>query len=461
MSRPERILVIDDDQGVIDLWAEVLGGAGYRVSAYTDPLAALDRALSDPHDLVLCDVEMPGLRGPTLVDRLLSQRPMQLIIVITAYGSVPSAVEVLRAGAADFLSKPCGPDTLVHVVRRTLGERKLRREIVRLRRELSPEADEPGELVARSDAMQRVMQRARRVAEARGPVLLEGESGTGKTALARAIHRLSPRASGPFVAVNSSTLPEALAEAELYGARRGAFTDAAQDRPGLVAAAHGGTLFLDEIADLPTGVQAKLLTMIELGTIRSVGDVRERPVDVRLIAATNQPLAAAVEAGRFRADLWFRLDVFSITLPPLRERRDDLEPLVDRLLGAAIRRNHRDKLGLSAAAWAWIHAWHWPGNVRELANRIERAVVFSDHDFLRPEDLADAPTSASAASSPSAALAACAQAGLSLVEVEDAYINAVIDACDGNKAEAARRLGIDRRTLYRRLDERPPGEPAG
>jgi DNA-binding NtrC family response regulator len=459
MSAAERCLVIDDDQGVVDLWAEVLRGAGYRVSPYTDPYAALARAIEDPHELVLCDVEMPGLRGPALLELLLAKRPLQQVIVITAYGSVPSAVEVLRAGAADFLAKPCGPDTLVHVVRRALSERRLRREIVRLRGELSPASPEPRSLVARSPSMQRVMERARRVAMARGTVLLEGESGTGKTALARAIHAMSPRANGPFIAVNSSTLPEQLAEAELYGSRRGAFTDATQDRQGLVAAAQGGTLFLDEITDLPMGVQAKLLTMIELGTIRPVGDSRERAVDVRLIVATNQPLAEAVEAGRFRADLRYRLDVFSITLPPLRQRREDLDPLVDQLLGAAIRRNQRETLGLSAAARSWIHAWPWPGNVRELANRIERAVVFSDHDFLRPEDLAD-PQPIGGGDG----LAEMAAAGLTLAQVEDAYIDAVLVICGGNKAEAARRLDIDRRTLYRRIDERtaPPGpEDAG
>jgi len=369
---------------------------------------------------------------------------------------VPSAVEMLRAGAADFVAKPCGTDTLVHVVQRALTERRLRRELVRLRRDMRAAPDVPGGIVARSPAMRRVLDRAERVAAARGPVLLQGESGVGKTLLARFIHDRSARADGPFVAVNASTIPESLAEAELYGARRGAYTDAARDRPGLVSAAEGGSLFLDEVTELPLTVQAKLLTMVETGRVRPVGDTREQPVDVRLLTAANIPVQEAVDAGRLRADLRFRLDVFTLTVPPLRERREDLEPLVDRLLNDALLRHDRPTLGISAAGWAWINAHPWPGNVRELANRIERAVVFGDHDFLRPEDLAD-PGPPAALPQDGATLPGLAQAGAPLREVEARYIDAVLAHCLGNKTEAARRLGIDRRTLHRKLAEAGEG----
>jgi DNA-binding NtrC family response regulator len=457
MTQRERILVVDDDGGVVDLWTEVLGRAGFDATGMTDPVAALRRATEETYDLVLCDVEMPVLRGPDLMERLIEARPGQLVVLITAFGSIQAAVEAVRQGAADFVSKPCSPDTLLHVVRRALRERQLRREIVRLRRRVLEGGRPPTGMTAESPAMRRVIELARRVARAQGPVLLQGESGTGKTVLARFIHDESGRAGGPFVAINSSTLPEQIAEAELFGVKRGAFTDAVADRPGLLRSAEGGTAFLDEIAELPASVQAKLLTVIESGIIRPVGDAREAQIDVRLIAASNVPLAGAVERGAFRADLRYRLDVLTIVIPPLRERLEDLGPLVDHWLDVLAARHGRETLGISAAGWRWLHAWHWPGNVRELVNRLERAIVFTDHDFLGPDDFED-PTTPRAEQvlhelDVDAALARLAAAGTSLSDLEERYLHVALRTTAGNKTEAARLLGIDRRTLYRKLDE--------
>ncbi|MCB9671293.1 MAG: sigma-54-dependent Fis family transcriptional regulator [Alphaproteobacteria bacterium] len=456
MTQSAKLLIIDDDASVVDLWQDVLEGEGFWTFGTIDPVEGLHRATTEAFDLILCDVEMPGLRGPELMRRLLEARPGQLVVLITAFGSITSAVEALREGAADFVSKPCGPEALVHVVKRALRERRLRREVVRLRRERGSGPPPPGGLVAESPAMRRVLEAAARVASVSGPVLIQGESGTGKTALAERIHACSPRAGKPFVAVNASTLPEQIAEAELFGARRGAYTDAVQDRPGLLRTAHTGTLFLDEVAELPMAVQAKLLTVVEGGLVRPLGDVRGMPVDVRLIAASNTDLARAVEGGAFRADLRYRLDVLTIRIPPLRERREDLGPLVDHWLDRLAERHGRETLGITAAGWRWLHAWHWPGNVRELINRLERAIVFTDADFLEPGDFDDQALDRAAESETSnldALLARLAAAEVPMAELQDRYLRAALRAAGGNKTEAARLLGIDRRTVYRKLDE--------
>jgi len=449
--------VIDDDAGVVDLWTEVLDRDGFRALRVTDPSDGLRRACVEGFDLVLCDVEMPGMRGPELMERLLAARPGQLVVLITAFGSIASAVDALREGAADFVSKPCGPETLVHVVRRALRERRLRREVVRLRRKVNHHKAPATGLVAESPAMRRVLELADRVTAATGPVLLQGESGTGKTALAHHIHGRSARSDKPFVSVNASTLPAQIAESELFGVKRGAFTDAIQDRPGLLRSAHGGTVFLDEIAELPLAVQAKLLTVVEGGRVRPVGDAQDTQVDVRLIAASNVDLAEAVERGGFRPDLRYRLDVLTIRVPPLRDRPEDLVPLVDHWLDVLAERHGRETLGISAAGWRWLHAWHWPGNVRELINRLERAIVFTDADFLGPEDFDD-PSLAGRGAAPGdaevdAVLARLAAASVSASELHDRYLHAALRAAGGNKTEAARILGIDRRTLYRKLDD--------
>jgi DNA-binding NtrC family response regulator len=441
-----RILVVDDDREVVEYLREILTDDGHRVEGTTDPhegLACLERA---SFDLVLSDVEMPRLRGTELMHEIHRRKPDQLVILITAFGSIDSAVKAVRAGASDFITKPFRHEILQVAIERALRERRMRREIVRLRSASQPPED--GSIIARSSKMKQVVNLAARVAPTESIVLLTGESGVGKGLVARFIHDRSKRSGAPFEQINCAAIPAPIAEAELFGARRGAYTGAEESRAGVFAAASGGTLFLDEIGEMPLEVQAKVLHAIETGRIRPVGSDVEEQVDARLVVATNRPLESAVREQRFREDLYYRLNVVRIEIPPLRERGEDIQALVDALLERACARAGREVLAVSEEAMRWILSYHWPGNVRELANTLERAVVMTDHDALLLEDLLlpelDSPDSGF--------LQRAARKGLSLADIELEYIRAVVDVAGGNKSEAAKILGIDRRTLYRRLE---------
>lgn len=449
---PARILVVDDDRPVVDYLLEMLEEAGFEAVGTVDPHDALERLATAQFDLVVADVEMPELRGTELMRRIHAVRPHMLVILITAFGTIDLAVECLRAGAAHFVTKPFDFSVLRLAIERTLDERRMRREIVRLRAALG---DEPGGsassgMVAASAAMQRVLELARRVAAADTSVVLLGESGVGKSAVARYIHEYSSRGEGPFVEINCAAVPESLAESELFGVRRGAFTDAREDRPGLFMAASGGTLFLDEVAELDPRVQAKLLQALEHRSVRPIGETASRIVDVRLIAASNRSLDHAVEREQFRSDLLFRLGVITIEIPPLRERPEDIDALVDVLLARVCRRLNRPIIGVSEDGMRWLRAHPWPGNVRQLSNLLERAVVLSEHDSLLLEDFAGVSTLPPDTSD---TLDKLARRGLSLHDVESAYVDAVLRVTNGNRSEAAKLLGIDRRTLYRRLSD--------
>jgi DNA-binding NtrC family response regulator len=446
MNAPARLLVVDDDRDVVDYLLEMLRDDGHDVVGTTDADDALARVSNDGFDLVIADVEMPKLRGTELMAAIHAKRPEQLVLLITAFGSIDTAVKAVKAGACDFITKPFRHEVLQVAVERAFRERRMRREIVRLRSALRPQTTP--EIVAHSGAMQRVVDVARRVAGTATTVLVTGESGVGKGLIARFIHDGSPRAAGPFVQVNCAAVPAAIAESELFGARRGAYTGAAETREGLFGRAHAGTLFLDEIGEMPVEVQAKLLQSIETGRIRPVGSASEEDADVRLVAATNRPLEDAVESGRFRADLFYRLNVVRIDIPPLRERPEDLQPLIDVLLERVCERIGRPLLGISEDALRWLLAYHWPGNVRELSNILERAVVLADHDVLVLDDI----VLPDARAGEDGFLERAARRGLSLSDVERAYIQAVVTVTSDNKTEAARILGIDRRTLYRRLE---------
>ncbi len=448
MTREKRtVLVVDDDADVVEFLVETLQGAGWEASGETSPAAALARVGDRGWDIVLMDVEMPEMRGLELMNRLHAHRPDQLVVLMTAFGSIDLAVTALRQGACDFLTKPFEAEILLFVLERALRERRMRREIVRLRDRL--EGETHGRLVARSPAMRKVVSLATRAARTSMPVLVTGESGVGKGLLARHIHEGSARAGGPFLQINCAALPGTLVEAELFGVRKGAFTDAREDREGVFVQADGGTLFLDEIGEMPSETQPTLLHALESGRIRPVGGQQEAAVDVRLVAATNRPLEEALRERRFRPDLYYRLNVIRIEIPPLRERREDIEPLVDALLRRACATVGRDTLlGVSAEAMHWLVRQEWPGNVRELANTIERAVALSEHDTLFLDDVATphAPPSAEGD-----VLRQAAAAELPLAEIERMYIERVMEQTDGNKVQAAKVLGIDRRTLYRRL----------
>ena len=443
--RAKRLLVLDDDPGVVDFLSESLVERGFLVETHTSPEKALARIEAETFDLVITDVRMPGMTGTDVLTAILGRRPTQLVLLMTAFGSIDLAVAAVRAGACDFIAKPFKIEALLFAIERAFREREMRREIVRLRARVP--AAETGPLIAKSPAMKSVILRARRIADLDSIVLLTGETGTGKGSIARFIHDSSSRRNRPFQHVNCASLPASLIESELFGVRRGAFTDAREDRAGAFVAAADGTLFLDEVGELSLEVQAKLLHTLESRRVRPLGSTSETAVRARVIAATNRPLEHLLRDGQFRPDLYYRLNVIRIELPPLRQRREDIVPLVDLMLSQLDDRQSRPLVGVSAAAMRRLMAYSWPGNVRELANLIERAVALCDHDTLLPDDL-DFPRGPDAIET---FLTGHAQAPVSLEDLERAYVRRVLESRGGNKAEAARVLGINRRTLYRML----------
>jgi DNA-binding NtrC family response regulator len=419
------------------------------VSGETVPEAALDRVRTEDFEVVISDVEMPGLRGPDLLAAILDIKPRQAVLIITAFGSIELAVETVRAGACDFVTKPFKREVLVVAIECALRERTMRREIVRLRRDLGQ--DEEQEIIAKSAAMRDLLAIARKAARSDATVLITGESGVGKGALARWIHARSARRDGPLVQINCAALPASLIEAELFGVRRGAYTDARESRDGLFAEASRGTLFLDEIADMPVEAQAKLLQVLEAARVRPLGGTTEIEIDARLIAATNRDLDEAIRTARFRSDLYFRINVVRIEIPPLRTRPEDIPDLVQTFLARASRRGPAP-IGISDEAMRWLCSHHWPGNVRELANCVERAIALTEHDTIVVDDVRDG--SKAAPIDDEMDLAGAAGRHIPLAHIEVAYIKQVIAAVGGNMAHAARVLGIDRRTLYRKLGDR-------
>lgn len=442
----KKLLVLDDDAGVVDFLCESLSERGYEVTGLTSPREALLRIKTDSFDLVITDVEMPQMRGTELLSAILAEKPSQLVLLITAFGSIDLAVSTVQAGACDFIAKPFKIESLVSAIERAFHDRQIHREIVRLRKIAPIEA--PEQIVVGSPAMRSVLATARKAAGVDSTALITGETGAGKGVIARLIHDSSARRERPFYQLNCASLPPTLVESELFGVRRGAFTDAKEDRVGAFVAAGDGTLLLDEVGDLPLDVQAKLLHVLENGRVRPLGGTAEVPVKARLIAATNRPLDALVREGNFRQDFYYRLNVIRIEVPPLRERREDIVPLVDLFLSRACERQSRPLIGVSAAAMRRLVAYHWPGNVRELANAIERAVVLCEHDSLLPEDL-EFPKNGGV----EALLEQAADGHLPLEEIERAYVRRVLEEHGGNKAGAARILGINRRTLYRKLKD--------
>jgi DNA-binding NtrC family response regulator len=443
----KHLLVIDDDSGVVDYLTEILTASGYKTSGETNPQRALLRLESEYFDLVISDVEMPGLRGLDLMTAIHARKPGQLILLITAFGSIDLSVQSLQAGACGFVTKPFSIGDLLAAIEKAFRDRTMHREIVRV--STLDKTFTPKELIAESPNMQKILQLANRAAQIDSPVLLTGESGTGKGALARFIHEHSARCNGPFLQINCAALPFTLVESELFGVRKGAYTDARENRPGLFVEAEGGTLFLDEIAEMPLAIQPKILQALETGKVRPVGAATEIVTDVRIIAATNQPIEKALQNGLIRADLYYRLNVIRLDVPPLRERLSDIDRLVDHLLQNAQTKLRRQIHGISAEAMRWIRAYSWPGNVRELANTLERSVALTEHDTILLEDLAQA----TQLPIDDNLLNNAVMQSLSLAELEITYIRRILEMTQGNKAQAAKILGIDRGTLYRKLGD--------
>jgi DNA-binding NtrC family response regulator len=434
--------VVDDERGVRTLCADLLARAGYEPVTASSAEEALTIADREAFDIVLADVNLGGLDGIELCKRLRAQKPDQLVILITAYPSIENAVRGMKEGARDYVTKPFSPDELRLVIARALEERALRQENAELREKLAF-----GGIIGGSKALQDLLRTVEKVARADATVLVVGESGTGKELFARAIHYHGPRASRPFVAVNCGALVGTLLESELFGHVRGAFTGAQSAKRGLFVAADRGTLFLDEIGELSPELQPKLLRALQEGEIKPVGGIETQKVDVRVVAATNRDLREDVREGRFREDLYYRLNVITLEIPPLRDRPEDIPPLIAHFVARAAARARRPAPEVSPEAMDTLCAQPWPGNVRELANAVERAVVLGG-EVLGPADFAGraSPRIEAAAKSENYPFI-----GMSLEDLERTHIERVLRECSGQKGRAAEILGINRTTLWKKL----------
>ncbi|MHB0974749.1 MAG: sigma-54-dependent transcriptional regulator [Thiobacillus sp.] len=436
------ILIVDDEFSIRKTLGLLLKGDGHaalEASTLEEARAHLDRHIVD---LVITDMRIGPENGLDLLAYLRESAYPAESIMMTAYASIESAVEAMRLGAYDYLTKPINPDELLLRIRKVLERNSLREEVTRLRGELLGRS-QLGHIVARSPRMAKILEIVERIRERELPVLITGETGTGKEILAGAIHSVSNRSEGPFVAINCCTLPEDLLDSELFGHIKGSFTSATSNRKGLFQQAHGGTLFLDEIGDISPRLQAKLLRVLQEGEVRPVGSETAVKVDVRIIAATNRDLEQMATEGSFRSDLLFRLDVLPIDIPPLRERQEDILPLAEHFLDMERQRLKNGDLGLSPAAKQKLLDYDWPGNVRELKNVIERSFALYAGPVLDAGEVAISMH----APKPSA------DKRKSLAEMEADYIRETLDACQGNQVAAARRLDISRSTLRRKLQE--------
>jgi two-component system response regulator AtoC len=447
------VLIVDDESSMRHLLSVILTDRGYEARAVARADEALREIAAREYDLMLTDVRMPGMDGIALLAEVHRLQPELTVIVMSAYGAHDAAIEAMKAGAYDYLSKPFRPEEVVLVLRKAEERERLQRENRRLRTEIAAEY-RPESIVGTSAAMRDVMRQVGKVAPQKTTVLLEGESGTGKELLARALHDLSPRASFPFVAVNCGAIPGELVESELFGHVKGAFTDASRNKKGLVVEADGGTLFLDEIGELQLGLQVKLLRFLQEEEVRPVGDTRARKVDVRVVAATARDLSRTVAAGEFREDLYWRLNVVGVRLPPLRERREDILALAEHFLARYRRlRSELPALSLSAEARDALLAHRWPGNVRELEHAMERAVVLAEGPEIREEDLPEtvrAPTAeAPAVRLPEGTLSI----KRAIRSVEEQLIRAALERTGGNRTRAAELLDLSYRALLYKIKD--------
>jgi two-component system, NtrC family, response regulator AtoC len=442
-----KVLVVDDEPGLRQSLRLILADEGHEVGEAADGAAALERAGAEPFDVILCDVRMARLDGLEFLRRYRAAGGGALVIMMSAYGNEDAAIAAMKAGAYDYVAKPFRADEVILALRKAAEREKLRQEVETLRSALGAGAASPG-IVAESEAMRAALDVVARVAPHKTTVLLTGPSGAGKEVLARELHRLSPRAGEPFVAVNCAAIPDALLESELFGHTRGAFTGAVADHRGLFEEASGGTLFLDEIGDLPTALQAKLLRALEQGEVRRVGDGASRKVDVRVVAATARDLEADVAAGRFREDLFYRLNVVSVKLPPLSDRPEDIPALVRVLLGLHAARLRADAPVIDADAMHALLEHAWPGNVRELSNALERAMVLAQGGRITLRDLPPALRSRESARE-RRATAKSLRARSEAAEAE--AIAEALRLEGGNRRRAARRLGVSLRTLFYKI----------
>jgi DNA-binding NtrC family response regulator len=449
-----RILIADDDADMRDLLQEVLDDAGYDTVVAVDGRVALAQIEvgREMIDLVITDVRMPGVTGDEVMRAVRERRAETPVIVITAFGSVEQAVEMVKAGAFQYLTKPFDPPELLRAIEQALEQSAPQREQARMRRE-SPST--PARIIGASRPMRELFKLIGHAARSASTVLITGESGTGKELVARAVHEMSGR-NGSFVAVNCAAIPTELIESELFGHTGSAFTGAKQARAGLFESANGGTLFLDEIGELPLAVQPKLLRVLQEGAVRRVGADHEREINVRVIAGTNRDLEVERLEGRFREDLFWRLNVIHLHVPPLRERAFDIPLLVEHFIAKAAEASGRPPLDVSQEALAILTAYSWPGNVRELENAIERAAALAEGARLTPEDL---PQRVRTSGGAAAIIARSREQRLTIKELEREFILQTLRETGGNKSRAAELLGLDRKTLHRKLNEYRAEDP--
>jgi len=445
-QRPLEILIVDDQQEMRELLCEVLSEKGYAVAAAGDGEEALAALSRSPFDLIISDIRMPSMDGITLLERVKAEGGASpFIILITAFGDFNDTVRLIDRGAYDYLIKPFKTDQLLITVKRAERELAMRRRVSELEVRLSRD-ETHREIIGRSSAMARIVSLIDKVAPADGGVLIEGETGTGKELVARAIHQVSPRKAAPFVAINCAALPEGLLESELFGHARGAFTGAVQEKAGLFVEAQGGTLFLDEIGEMSPALQAKLLRALQERQVRPLGGTQVKDFDVRVLAATNRNLLEEAREGRFREDIYYRIATFQIELPPLRHRRED----IPELLSAFATRHPLGKRALvfESEALRALMDYAWPGNIRELQNLVERCCYLCEQGRVR---LSDLPPEILQNLRPAARFSWTETKPLA--EVERDYIQHILNLCDGNKVQAASILGVNRKTIQRKLNE--------
>ncbi|MBS3907097.1 MAG: sigma-54-dependent Fis family transcriptional regulator [Syntrophaceae bacterium] len=443
-----RVLVVDDDLEMCGLLSDILKGEGFSAIATHDSLEASKILKKEEFDILITDLKMKGLKGLDLLEETRRVSPLTPVIIITAFGTIESAIQAMKMGAYDYITKPFQMDELILTVRKALENRFLKKEVVRLKKEVEARYHFH-QLIGKSASMQNIYDLIERIRDSSINVFITGESGTGKELAAKAIHYSGIRKGGPFIAVNCAAIPETLLESELFGYKKGAFTDAKSDKKGLIFEADEGTLFLDEITEMPPTLQAKLLRALEEREVRPLGDTNSYPIDLRIIATSNCDIGSSIQQGRFREDLYYRLKVIDIDMPALRERREDIPILVQHFIQKFSKELKKAVSTVSGDALKILLNYPWPGNVRELENIIQRAITLSRHEVISPEDL---PASI-IQKSDEKLFEKATEEKFTLDQLEKEYIRRVLIETGGNKSKAAERLGLDRKTLYRKLEE--------
>jgi len=444
----EKILIVDDDLEMCAWLSDVLQGEGFLATTIGDSLEALQTLKTEEFDLLITDLKMKGLKGLDLLEEVQKTALLTPVIIMTAFGTIESAIKAIRMGAYDYITKPFQLDELLMTVKKALETRRLKKEVLRLKKEIELRYSFHN-LIGKSLVMQKIYDLIERINNTSSSVLITGESGTGKELVAKAIHYSGTRKDGLFIAVNCAAIPETLLESELFGYKKGAFTDAKSDKKGLISEAHGGTLFLDEITEMPPALQAKLLRVIEEKEIRPLGDTNSYPLDVRMISSSNRDIKSLIQQHRFREDLYYRLRVIDIELPPLRQRKEDVPLLIQFFIARFNLELKKEVSGVSEEALKFLLNYSWPGNVRELENVIQRAITLSQHKLISAEELPPFIIQEGDENLIEKGL----REKYTIDQLEKEYIKRILAEVGGNKTKAAEVLGLDRKTLYRKIQE--------